>query len=194
MRIAQHMLHYRGVERRSVLVGSSVHNQRIERLWKDSHRCVTSVFYRLFYYLEQNDLLDPISEKHIFAIHYVFLPRIKRALKQFRAAWNEHGVRTERGRTPNQLFTAGALRLRHSGLPALDFFQTVPEDYGYEEEGTAPEEDDEGGIEVPPLRFQITDDQMSELQTNINPLENSNDYGISLYLRTLEILHSWETE
>lgn len=192
VRVAQHMLHHRGVERRSVLVGSSVHNQRIERLWKDSHRCVTSMFYRLFYYLEQNNLLNPITEEHLFALHYVFLPRINRALKQFQAAWNDHGVRTERGQTPNQLFTAGALRLRHSGLPALDFFLTVPEDYGYEEEGTAPDEDDEGGIEVPPLRIQLTDDQISELQTNVNPLENSDDYGISLYLRTLQILHSWE--
>ena len=102
-------------------------------------------------------------------------------------------MHTEHGQTPNQLFTAGALQLRHSGLPALDFFQAVPEDYGYEEEGTAPDEDDEGGIEVPPLSIQLTDDQISELQTSVNPLENSDDYGISLYLRTLQILHSWET-
>ena len=111
----------------------------------------------------------------------------------FQAAWNDHGVRTERGQTPNQVFTAGALRLRNSGLPALDFFQTVPEDYGYEEEGTAPIEDDEGGIEVPPLWIRLTGDQISELQANINPLENSDDYGISLYIRTLQIIHSWET-
>lgn len=96
VRVAQHMLRHRGIERRSVLVGSSVHNQRIERLWKDSHRCVTSTFYRLFYYLEQNDLLDPINEEHLFALHYVFLPRINRALKHFVGAWNNHGVRTER--------------------------------------------------------------------------------------------------
>ena len=43
----QHMLRHRGEERNSVLVGSSVHNQRIERLWRDMHRCATSMYYRL---------------------------------------------------------------------------------------------------------------------------------------------------
>lgn len=29
---------------RAVVVGSSTHNERIERLWRDVHRCVASVF------------------------------------------------------------------------------------------------------------------------------------------------------
>ena len=78
-------------------------------------------------------------------------------------------------------------------MTALDFFQTVPEDYRYEEEGSAPDKDDEGGIEVPPLRIELSDNQISELQSSINTLENSDDYGISLYLRTLQLLNSWET-
>ena len=190
IRVAQHLLHHRGAERRSVLVGSSVHNQRIERLWKDSHRCVTSTFYRLFYYLEYNELLDPISEEHLFAVHYVFLPRVNRALQQFRAAWNDHRVRTEGGQTPNQLFTAGALRLQNSGLPAFDFFQMVPEDYGNEEEGVAPENSD-SGVEVPAIGIQPTEAQLMQLQSAVDPLDDSDDYGISLYIRTLEVLRSW---
>ena len=112
--VAQHMIHRRGSERRSVLVGSSVHNQRIERLWRDIHRCVTAMFYRLFYFLEHHNLLDPINESHLFALHYVYSPRINLALQQFQQAWN-HGVRTARSLTPNQLFTSGALCLRNSG-------------------------------------------------------------------------------
>ena len=61
-RIAEHMLEYRGVNRGSMLTGSSVHNQRVERMWKDMHQSVTKLFYRLFYYLEEMRLLDPTSE------------------------------------------------------------------------------------------------------------------------------------
>ena len=48
MMVARHMIEKRGGERRSMLTGSSTHNQRIERLWKDMHGCVTVLFYKIF--------------------------------------------------------------------------------------------------------------------------------------------------
>ena len=78
--VAQHMLEHRGVDRWSVIAGSSVHNQRIERLWWDMHRCVTVLYYRLFYFMESQGTLDPVSERDLFALHYVFLPRISKSL------------------------------------------------------------------------------------------------------------------
>ena len=73
MLASQHMLDHCGSERRSVLVGSSVHNRRMERLWRDMHRCVTGMHH---------NLLNPINEIHLYALHYVFLPRINRALRK----------------------------------------------------------------------------------------------------------------
>ncbi len=69
IRVAQHMLELRGAGRRSIITGASVHNQRIERLWRDLHQGVTLLYYRLFYYLEEYGMLDPLNEQQLYALH-----------------------------------------------------------------------------------------------------------------------------
>ena len=55
---------------------------------------------------------------------------INKSLEAFKNGWNMHGIRTENNKSPLQLFHAGALRLQHSGLVAMDLFQPVDEEYG----------------------------------------------------------------
>ncbi len=73
------MIAVRGLGRGSHIAGSSVHNQCIERLWRDVYRCVCSTFHELFYAMEATGVLDPCDDFDLFVLHSIFLPRIKKA-------------------------------------------------------------------------------------------------------------------
>ena len=45
---------------------SSVHNQRIERLWRDVYQGVLGFYHGLFKHLEVVSALDPNDEIHLF--------------------------------------------------------------------------------------------------------------------------------
>lgn len=185
--VATHMIRHRGQGRGSMLTGSSTHNQRIERLWLDMSRSVTILYYRLFYHLEQQGLLDVLNDVQLFALHYIFIPRINQALKLFQEGWNYHGIRTASHLSPQQLFLQGSLRLRLSGLVALDFFDRVDDNYGTSLEDPVPHEE-HGGIAVPESRFTMQATELHQLQNEINPLEECEDFGIQLYCNTIDYL------
>ena len=53
----------------SVITGSSAHNERIKRLWRDVHRCVVSHFAQKFQTLEERGYLDPLNEIDLYVLH-----------------------------------------------------------------------------------------------------------------------------
>jgi hypothetical protein len=87
--------------------------------------------------------------------------------------------------SPHQLFTAGALRLQRRGLDALDFFDAVGDMYGAYKELV---KQDEYTVHVPPTRFQISDDDLSQLFRTAEQLAQSSNFGIELYPQTVTFL------
>ena len=63
------MIFERGVNRVSAVVEKSTHNQRIERLWRDVFEGVSALYYKLFYFVEEEGFVDPLNETHLPALH-----------------------------------------------------------------------------------------------------------------------------
>ena len=186
--VARHMIEMRGIDRRSMLTGSSTHNQRIERLWRDMHGSVTLLYYRLFYYLEQQGLLDSLTNLDLWALHYVFLPRINRSLIEFIHSWNHHPIRSAGHKTPQQLYTAGCLLLQSSNSEALDYALHVDDHYGVDPDITV--ENDEA-VAVPENPVKFSDSDMHSLKLAVDPLSASDNHGIDLYEQTRQIISSF---
>jgi len=184
--VARHMVDRRGAERHSMLTGSSTHNQRIERLWRDMHRSATVLYYRLFYFMEYQGLLEPMNEWHLWALHYIYIPRINKTLNQFIQSWNHHCIRTAGHKSPNQLYTTGMLMHQNSTI-SLDFDEQVDESYGIDSDGPVPSSDD-SYVDIPESTFHISDENIALLKTQINPLSMSDNYGIELYEQTLQFM------
>jgi len=138
------MITHRGVNRSSYIAGTSTHNTRIERLWRDMRQHTIQAYIGLFYSLESEGL-DLCNLLHIFTLQYLFIPVINEALSLFVQIWNNHFLSTEYNRTPKQL------------LSYLELNYGVDEDGGYTVDDTSISQVDCFPMECPLNEFQLTE-------------------------------------
>ena len=164
-----------------IIVGSSTHNERIERLWRDVHRSVVVVYANLFRELEEGGNLDSLNEVDVYCLHYVFIPKVNNSLKSFMDGWNNHAMSSENNRTPYQMFVEGI-------IPQITENADMSEDeYESSAETEDPPESQEA-VSVPRCNFQPCDLIRQELQQSIDPSSPSDNHGQSLYLHAISIL------
>ena len=159
----------------AVLVGSSTHNQRIERLWRDVHRCVAVTYADLFREMETDGRLSSLNEVDLFCLHTVFLPRIN--LKSFIECWNNHPLTTCNNLTPNQMFVQGALLNNMVPTPPIpnDTTSRIPVPISHD------------AVSIPRSTFDPCEDLQQDLH-QIDILKDVNDFGYSLYREVCNVV------
>ena len=185
------MVEARGENRGSFIAGSSTHNQRIERLWREVFRCVLHIFYYVFYAMEDSGILNLENSIHMFTLHHVFLPRISEALHEYLEAFNNHGIRTANNWSPYQMWVNGMMN--EANPLAQEELDETPDDldyYGYDPEGPSPFEESENNVVVPPINVAHASEIILQLQQTVDPLALSTEMGMDIYVEALQIVNN----
>ena len=168
--IAQH-----GNER-VVITGSSTHNERIERLWRDVFRCVGKLFYDVFCALEEEGVLDHLNETDIYCVHYIFVPKVNKCLHDFVECWNHHRLSSEHNHTPYQLLFTSCFAQRDS-TTATDYAQVpIPAYFRVSDP-----------VVVPRSTFQPCQNLLTMMESVVDH-DSSHDFGVSAYKQCVSLV------
>ncbi|XP_074519124.1 uncharacterized protein LOC141784985 [Halichoeres trimaculatus] len=177
--VARYMVAHRGLDRNSHIAGRSVHNQRIERLWRDVYVGVVDLFYTIFTNLEREGLHNPDCEVHLYALHWCFLPHIQKHLQTFQHGWNCHRLSTERNQSPLQLWTS-----HERETPQDQDSMQVDTEYGVDWTGPCGHRQPDVLVPEVELHRHLTEEEIASLPKPDGSLSSALD----AYMQTVRLL------
>ena len=180
--VCRYMLQHRGTGRRSFIAGKSCHNQRIERLWRDIFASVIGKYYCVMWYLESRGYLNIENDLEIAVLQLVFLPRLNNSLLEWETMWDNHSIRTERNKTPNQLWLIGSLTYNPNRDRAI-----VDSYYGIDYEGPIPSTT--GGVETVQIGA-LSSAQINAITATVDIKGPSGSFGVDKFIEALNIAKS----
>ena len=195
MGVARMMLECRGVNRGSMITGSSVHNQRVDRLHRDVTSGVLKSYIDEFYVMETSGLLDPVNEVHLLSLHLVYLQEINKSLEEFTKQCNYHGLSTEGGSSPLQLWTEGILRTANDRNSPLDVILTEEESfwYGVDEDDSLAVTEEDQEVVIPSSNIPLSGSQLDHVHFLI-PTNITKDERIPKYVELVGVVHAMLSE
>ena len=138
----------------------------------------------MFYFLEDEDLLDPLNENHIAALHYTYMNDINEKLHIWQRAWANHQMRSTKT-SPLRLWIAGQQQNPigiNIPIPNLN-------EYGVDGDIAITNDDEQESRPIfPPPALHLSEACINEL--NQVPPEPAN-YKIDKYIQNCQIINRY---